>query len=127
MKIKRIDENGLVYVKIWRGRSLKPDYYRFRNVEQRDKHIEHAKESEIMRIEDKAASKLRRIREIEAMLEQIQVGTILHHGWGYEQTQCDYFEVTEKRGHMVTVRKIGAETVSGSEAFMSDQRRPVPG
>jgi hypothetical protein len=58
-------------------------------------------------------------------LEKIKVGDIYHYSWGYEQTQCEYYQVIEKNGKTVKIREIGSQTVPGSEGFMSDSRIPV--
>lgn len=53
------------------------------------------------------------------------VGDILHHSWGYDQTQCDYYQVVAKTRAGVTVRPIGSETVAGSQGHMSRSAMPV--
>ena len=52
-------------------------------------------------------------------------GDILHHAWGYDQTNCDFYQVVEVKKASVVLRKIGAETVPGSEGFMSESLMPV--
>jgi hypothetical protein len=59
-------------------------------------------------------------------IAKVQVGTIFCWSWGYDQTNVDFFEVTEKRGRKVIVRAIAQESVSGSEGFMSDSVIPLP-
>ena len=53
-----------------------------------------------------------------------KVGDILHHSWGYDQTNCDFYQVVEVKPASVILRKIGTKTVPGSEGFMSDSRLP---
>jgi hypothetical protein len=60
------------------------------------------------------------------MKEAIQEGTLLHYAWGYDQTQCEFYAVVERRGSDAIVRRIRAVTVPGSEGFMCDKRRPDP-
>jgi hypothetical protein len=57
----------------------------------------------------------------------IEVGAIFEYSWGYDQTNVDYFEVIARTAKTVKIRKIGKETVDGSEGFMSCKVRPVPG
>ena len=52
-------------------------------------------------------------------------GDIVHHSWGYDQTQCDYYQVTRTTKAGVTLKPIKNETVSGSEGFMSRSCMPV--
>lgn len=49
-----------------------------------------------------------------------KVGDILHHSWGYDQTNCDFYQVVEVKPASVVLRKIGASTVPGSEGFMCE-------
>ncbi|MCJ7743522.1 MAG: hypothetical protein MUO99_03065 [Dehalococcoidales bacterium] len=53
-----------------------------------------------------------------------KVGDILHHSWGYDQTNCDFYQVVEVKKASVVLRKIGTKTVPGSEGFMSDSLMP---
>jgi len=52
------------------------------------------------------------------------VGDILHHSWGYDQTNCDFYQVVEVKKASVVLRKIGAKRVDGSEGFMSESLMP---
>ena len=54
-----------------------------------------------------------------------QVGDILHHSWGYDQTNCDFYQVVGVKHATVILRKIAAETVPGSEGFMCEKVMPV--
>jgi hypothetical protein len=38
----------------------------------------------------------------------IQVGTILYSSWGYEQTNIDFYIVTERKNLFVTIQQIGS-------------------
>ncbi len=53
-----------------------------------------------------------------------KIGDILHHSWGYDQTNCDFYQVVEVKKASVILRKIGAKTVPGSEGFMSESLMP---
>lgn len=46
------------------------------------------------------------------------VGDIIHHSWGYDQTQCDYYQVVAITDKSVALRKIAGKTVPGSEGSM---------
>lgn len=54
-----------------------------------------------------------------------KVGDILHHSWGYDQTNCDFYQVVAIKPASVILRKIGTKTVPGSEGFMSESLVPV--
>ena len=53
-----------------------------------------------------------------------KLGDILHHSWGYDQTNCDFYQVVEVKKASVVLRKIGAKTVPGSEGFMCNSLMP---
>ncbi len=53
-----------------------------------------------------------------------KVGDSLHHSWGYDQTNCDFYQVVEVKKASVVLRKIGAKTVPGSEGFMCESLMP---
>jgi len=37
----------------------------------------------------------------------VNVGDIFYTSWGYEQTNIDFYQVIEKRGHIAIIREIG--------------------
>ena len=109
-------------LKMWFPKATKPfsNYY-YKTIEARDNALQIAIESRNqhkIRIE----SRKQETKGTPEMLEAIKPGTIFHWSWGYDQTQCDYFQVIERKGQMVKIRKIGSSTVPGSEGFMSDRR-----
>jgi hypothetical protein len=53
-----------------------------------------------------------------------EVGQIFKCSWGYDQTNVDYYQVTEVKGKKVTLRAIGAKTVNGTSGFMCCQVTP---
>ncbi len=55
----------------------------------------------------------------------IRVGAIIHHSWGYEQTQCDYYQVLTVTAHGATIQAISSQGVEGSAGFMSERQMPV--
>jgi hypothetical protein len=119
-----VDYDGKPGMKLWRGRSKRPERNRFLTVDARDRYMASIRRAEDSRqhvIEERRAEEQRRTA---SMCEQIQVGTLLHYSWGYEQTQCEYYQVVGRRGRAVTLRRIGSKVVEGSEGFMSDRRTP---
>lgn len=55
----------------------------------------------------------------------VKVGDIIHHSWGYDQTQCDFYQVLAVTAHGATIQAIASEPIEGSAGFMSDRRVPV--
>lgn len=50
--------------------------------------------------------------EAEAMRAKVQVGDIFRTSWGYDQTNVEFFEVTEVRGAYATLREIACASHS---------------
>jgi hypothetical protein len=115
-------------VKVWRGKAAKPyaNFY-FKTAEARNAWINQQVFAELQLIHHKAEQKAAQKAERAKMAERIDVGTLLHYSWGYDQTQCDFYQVVERRGEMVTIRAIGDRVVpgSGSANGMSDRRMPA--
>ena len=111
---------------IWRGKSQRPERNMYRTEQARANHL-----AELVRNDQESAAyqaerRAQRKAEAAEMAKRLTVGTILHYSWGYEQTQCDYFQVTERRGKVsVVIRPIGCEDVSASGP-MSARCRPCP-
>ncbi len=53
-----------------------------------------------------------------------KLGDILHHSWGYDQTNCDFYQVVEVKKASVVLRPIYAKPVEGSQSFMSESLMP---
>jgi len=56
---------------------------------------------------------------------QLKVGDILHDSWGYDQTQCDYWQVVWVKPHTVGIRRISSDIVPGSQGDMCEMRTPA--
>lgn len=127
-KSLKVDRGEGCLVRIWRGRAKKPyANYLCCSVEQRDEYIEKEKRREDARLEFKAEQKAKEQERLGEMRANLTVGTILHYSWGYEQTQCEFFQIVERCGRTVAIiQRIGSMVVQGSEGFMSDRRKPDP-
>ena len=55
----------------------------------------------------------------------VKVGDIFHYSWGYDQTNCEFFQVTEVKSKTAILRKIGAKSVKNSDGFMCCRLSPV--
>lgn len=112
-------------IKVWRGKQKKPRYYGYRTPEQLERWLTEQKAAEDrdeLQARQRKSADLVRLQE---QLDRIQVGTLLHYSWGYDQTNCDFYQVVAKKGRSVTLREIGSKSVPGSEGFMCDKRVPV--
>lgn len=59
-------------------------------------------------------------------LDEIKVGDIFYHSWGYDQTNIDFYEVVKRMKSSVVIRMIQQEQVS-QEGFMSAYVMPKKG
>ena len=134
-----VAENGLRYrryeyqtnggetrygLQMWRPKAKKPfsNYY-YRDAYRRDEALVNAMSSLNADKERTARNRAERKGSPEA-LNQVQVGDIYHHSWGYDQTQCDFYQIVAKRGRQVTLRRIGSES-TGAQGPMSENRVAV--
>jgi hypothetical protein len=109
-------------VKIWKPKAKNPfANYRFKSIEDREQYIktqlENMREHERLKAEWKAKRKA-----TPELLNTVNVGDIFHYSWGYDQTQCEFYQIVEKKGCYALLKEIGQETVAGSEGFMCDHR-----
>lgn len=49
--------------------------------------------------------------------DHFQIGSIVHCSWGYDQTQCDYYQVIKMTKKTITVKAICNTIVKGSEGM----------
>lgn len=90
----------------WNNDNLKPSciafpkkgknklfWYRFKNVEQMNKHINNALENAKTREEEKAKYKAARLQA-----HSLKVGDVLYTSWGYDQTNIDFYKVVKLVG-----------------------------
>ncbi len=49
-----------------------------------------------------------------------KIGDILHYSWGYDQTNAEFYQVTEVKDKTIIIREIASRSVPGSEGFMSE-------
>lgn len=117
-----------VTIQAWKGRAKKPfSHYRFRTEGAAVSWIEEQMEIQDERESHDASMKEAKAAQTAEMKEKMTIGTILHYSWGWEQTNCDFFEVVGRTASSVTLRAIASETVSGGGAAMSRYCRPIPG
>lgn len=69
----------------------------------------------------------KKIQRLKITENPYKVGDILHHSWGYDQTNADFYQVVAATTATVSLHKIGVKTVPGSQGFMSESLMPVKG
>jgi hypothetical protein len=100
---------------------VNPDFfYGFKNEGERDAYLTRWFDGLAERIKVKAGRTDRK-RELAALPNPIKVGDIFHYSWGYDQTNCEFYEVVTVKGKSVGIRRICGEAVPGSGSFMSER------
>ena len=115
---------GRFEVIAYAGKANKPSFYEmYRKPETRDERI-----TRFFTSLEQHDVQVRERRVKRSVFYTLQVGDILHYSWGYDQTNCDFFQVVSTTKNTVTLREIGSRTVPGSEVShgMADKRAPVP-
>jgi hypothetical protein len=111
---------------VFGGRRNKPDLHvRYGKPERRDAHLREHVENARKVAEYKAEQQAKRA----GFKHDYKVGDILHHSWGYDQTQCEFYQVTATTPGTVTIREVMQKTAPGSEVShgMAESRLLLPG
>lgn len=116
------ESNGVPYGIAFMGKQSKPVWnYRFRNEQQRQKTIDDLVEGRRKSLEFKQ----KRQEERRTFQHGYVVGDILYSSWGYDQTNVDFYEVTDVRGKEIVIREIAKKVTEGSQG--ADSVVPIPG
>jgi hypothetical protein len=108
------------------GKRSKPDFhYRYRNAEHRAEHVKQYMDN----IAANEKSSRERRAKANAFEHTLKVGDILYSSWGYDQTNIDYYEVTQVVGKKtVKIREIGLTRVDDdSTHFTAENVVPLKG
>jgi hypothetical protein len=113
---------GKVGATIFYGKQAKPiSNYIYRDEARRTAAVGLAFESRRKSLAFKSERRAKRT----SWVPDYKVGDLLRTSWGYDQTNVEYFEVTEVKGKYVTVREIAQETVQ--TGFDQGKCVPMPG
>lgn len=98
-------------------------HYNFKSEERMNEYIKkYIDERKLMENNKKLRKEEQKKRNASVSVE---VGQIFHYSWGYEQTNCEFFQVVAVKGKTATLRAIGAKVVKGSSGFMSCRLSPI--
>jgi hypothetical protein len=120
------DRAGRPCALVFGGKRNKPDLHvQYGKPERREQHLKEHVENARRVTEYKAEQRAKR----SGFKHSYKVGDILHHSWGYDQTQCEFYEVIETTPGTVTFRELMQTAVPDSQQThgMSENRMPVPG
>jgi hypothetical protein len=109
LAIWKWEEHGRLFAIAFAGRANKPLWhYSFRSDAHRQKRIDET----IVQRKAHLKAKAERQRERRDYRHDYVVGDILNSSWGYDQTNVNFYEVTDVRGKMVVIREISQRRVS---------------
>jgi hypothetical protein len=119
-------ENGKICAVAFKGKSNKPVWhYSFRTELQRNSYSDNWINQSIKNEIENEAKQSRKAEIRKSFVNPYKIGDILHHSWGYEQTNCDFYQVVDIKKASVVLKPIKASTVEGSEGFMCCNLMPV--
>lgn len=94
----------------FKGKSIKPSFhYSFRSIEKREQFIsawlDQQRKNHAACVTAKAARKA-----LQSQPNTLKAGDVLVNVWGWEQTNVDFFQVIESKGHTVKIRSITSQS-----------------
>ena len=120
------DRAGKVYALAFGGKRNRPDIHvQYANATRREQAVREYLDNmrKVKAYRDEQAAKRSGFRH------SFKVGDVLHYSWGYEQTQCEFYEVISTTPGTITMREIAQVTAPGSEIShgMAESRLAVKG
>ena len=100
------------------GRRQKPDHrYRFRNEEERDVYTKHYFEKRREHDDFKVEAKAKATKALGHAADKLKVGDVYSASWGYDQTNVDFYVITEILGRVtVMLQPLGYDIVKTNES-----------
>jgi len=95
------------------GKTKKPVFhYRFKSPENMQEYIDKFFADRKQHFVRKAEAKAKRLSAGQEMANNAKVGDIYYCGWGYDQTNIDFYKIVGKKGKMsFLVQKIGSKII----------------
>ena len=98
----------------WHGKANKPDFNEYYYTEaQRASRIERYFDG--LQAHDKFKAECKAERK--DLLDGIEVGAIMVHTWGYDQTNVDFFQVVSRTAKTLTIRELAHQEAPGKDGF----------
>lgn len=104
------------------------EWYKYRDMEQlearKEKFIKAKQESLARKEKYKQERKETQKARKEELKNTYKVWDLFYYSWGYDQTNIEYFQITEKRGSKVYIKRIAGKLES-IESSMSEYTKPA--
>lgn len=108
IEVWRYEHGGVLFGVAFVGRAQKPTWrYRFRSERQMQDIIDRT----VADLRTRKRKKNDRRQERRQFRHDLKVGTILYASWGYDQTNVDWYQVTESGEKSVVVREVASKIV----------------
>lgn len=118
--------NGSPALSVWRGKERRPYInYSFRAMSDRDLFLNEAIEAADRREAERREIESADAAGLETAMNEFTPGAILQGSWGYEQTNQEFWQVIERSGRKVIVRRLNKRN-TGSTGYMSNNEMPIP-
>lgn len=123
LEIYTYERDGVPIAIAYGGKRTKADFhYNLGTAEKRTDYIAKFVEGRQRILDYNNEQKaIKKAQNAEAV-KNLKVGDVFHCGWGYDQTQCDFYQLVALKGITGTFRPVYAATVEGSENYDSDRR-----
>jgi hypothetical protein len=126
LEIHLYESGGAPCALVFGGKRNRPDLHvRYSKPERREAHLREHVENARRVAEYKAEQQTKR----KGFRHGYKVGDVLHYSWGYDQTNCEFYQVIETTPGTVTIRELMQRAEPGSQIShgMAENRLPVPG
>lgn len=116
------ERNGIYFAMGYSGKRSKSDFhYKFKS----ESALENYVSEYLKQLMDREKSKIERKEKRLNFKHTLKVGDILSSSWGWEQTNVDFYQVTDVIGKMVKIREIQQSMPNGEEGFMTGYVIPI--
>ncbi len=120
------ESTGALYAITYSGRRNKSDFhYRYENEQKREEAIANFFKRIEAHVRNKQEQKERHQELRAEFLAKIEVGSIFATCWGYEQTNVEWYQITQVKGCTVHLRQIAAELTA--TVHVSGTTSPIKG
>ena len=117
------DGPGRYVLHAFGGKALRPSFIEsYRTRERLEERIDAFKQSR-----ERKADEARQAKAARQQPHTLKVGDVLNTCWGYEQTNCEFYEVVGVRGSHVLIHRLASADAGGEAGAMSGRITPLRG
>lgn len=106
-------------------RNSKAFHYYFKSADELYAYVNKWREGIIASTKARAEAKTARKKEQAEYRHTYKEGDILHSSWGFEQTQCEFYQVISTTEKTITIQRIASERLEAT-SWASEYRTALP-